>query len=496
MRSARIRLHVTENTDAMLGYWDADQVCRYANNAYFQWFGKTPEEMINKISLAELLGESYSTFLPYIKKVFMGETQVFSREIITPAGETRRGLATLHPDIEHGIIKGFFVHVANMGNISEEPGAENAGKVLRAENISDNHIEISTPADKRMGEIASYLKTEIFSGFPGLSAIAKKYLVSVSKLKRDFKTAYNSTPLTFYRNLQMDYAVKRLKEKKVSKKALASLLNFSNPSNFSNYFKRFINDLGKQRQQAFIQQQSHQLNKIFIEQSPFAIAMFDNNMNYLAASQQWLTDYQLMHSDVYGRSHYDIFPNLPDEFKLIHNKCLNGSSDKCEAYCWTKPDGSMQWIKWDVRPWYSLGEVIGGLLIFTEDISEKKREEQASLRANYILNKSSDIAGIGTWERDLVTGKVTCNKAALDILEMEAPSQASLKENIGTYKSAASRKKIETAINNAINLGKSFDIELAMVTAKNNEKNIRVIGQCEFNNGTATTLFGLFMVIK
>ena len=114
MRSARIRLHVTENTDAMLGYWDADQVCRYANNAYFQWFGKTPEEMINKISLAELLGKSYSTLLPYIKKVFMGETQVFSREIITPFGETRLGLATLHPDIEHGIIKGFFVHVANM----------------------------------------------------------------------------------------------------------------------------------------------------------------------------------------------------------------------------------------------------------------------------------------------------------------------------------------------------------------------------------------------
>jgi len=51
----------------MLSYWDKDEICRFANKAYLEWFGKTPEEMINKMSLAELLGPLYPSNEPYIK---------------------------------------------------------------------------------------------------------------------------------------------------------------------------------------------------------------------------------------------------------------------------------------------------------------------------------------------------------------------------------------------------------------------------------------------
>jgi hypothetical protein len=38
----------------MLAYWDKDLICRYANSAYVDWFGKTKEEMINNIRIDEL----------------------------------------------------------------------------------------------------------------------------------------------------------------------------------------------------------------------------------------------------------------------------------------------------------------------------------------------------------------------------------------------------------------------------------------------------------
>lgn len=105
---------VADHVNAMLAYWDKDQFCRFANNTYLKWFGKTPEEMIGKITMKELLGPLYEKNLPYILKALKGETQVFEREIPLPSGEIRHTLATYHPDIADGIVRGFFVHVADV----------------------------------------------------------------------------------------------------------------------------------------------------------------------------------------------------------------------------------------------------------------------------------------------------------------------------------------------------------------------------------------------
>lgn len=54
--------------------------------------------------------------------------------------------------------------------------------------------------------------------------------------------------------------------------------------------------------------ESNERNMIFIEQAPGAIAMFDSNMCYMAASKQWIKDYKLTGLDLIGKSHYEIFP--------------------------------------------------------------------------------------------------------------------------------------------------------------------------------------------
>ena len=47
---------ISEHVTAMLGYWDAGLVCRFANAAYLDWFGKTREELVDKLTLKDLLG--------------------------------------------------------------------------------------------------------------------------------------------------------------------------------------------------------------------------------------------------------------------------------------------------------------------------------------------------------------------------------------------------------------------------------------------------------
>jgi len=117
MKLNTIGLLVTDHITAMLAYWDKDLVCRFANAAYLDWFGKTKEEMIDKITLDKLLGPLFEANSPYIYAALKGEKQTFEREIITPNGEKRHSLANYIPDIEDAQTKGFFVHVADISEI-------------------------------------------------------------------------------------------------------------------------------------------------------------------------------------------------------------------------------------------------------------------------------------------------------------------------------------------------------------------------------------------
>jgi PAS domain S-box-containing protein len=126
----RSGLNVADHVDAMLAYWDKDLVCRFANAAYLDWFGVHREDMIDKITLPELLGPLYEKNRPHITAALKGEHQVFEREIKTPSGQVRHSLATYAPDVVRGEVQGFFVHVADIGAV----------KKLEAELIKTNEI--------------------------------------------------------------------------------------------------------------------------------------------------------------------------------------------------------------------------------------------------------------------------------------------------------------------------------------------------------------------
>lgn len=113
---------LAEHVPAMLAYWDKDQICRFANKTYLKWFDKTAEEMINKMSLSELLGPVYALNEPYVNGVLEGKSQTFEREITTPSGKVRYALANYFPDkVGHETV-GFYTYITDISalKLSEE----------------------------------------------------------------------------------------------------------------------------------------------------------------------------------------------------------------------------------------------------------------------------------------------------------------------------------------------------------------------------------------
>tara|TARA_R110002051_G_scaffold70772_1_gene127535 strand:- start:93345 stop:95642 length:2298 start_codon:yes stop_codon:yes gene_type:complete len=232
-------------------------------------------------------------------------------------------------------------------------------------------------------------------------------------------------------------------------------------------------------------------HQIFIEQAPTAIAMLDKNMVYLAVSQRWLKDFKLEDEKIVGRSHYDIFPEIGDDWKAKHQRCLNGEIDTCDEAPFYRADGTLQWIYWDVRPWYTANGEIGGLLMYTGDITAQKEQELQKNRFEFILSNCSEIARIGTYEVNLHTNEVIWSDIVYEIYDLPKDYKPTLGSSLEFCKNEVSKKNVEKGINDIIVNGKDIDMEYEIKTPKGNIKYLKVIGKIEHVGSIATRLFGI-----
>jgi len=135
-----------------------------------------------------------------------------------------------------------------------------------------------------------------------------------------------------------------------------------------------------------MQEDSEELLRLFIDQAPVPIAMFDREMRYIAASRRWVTDYEFAHRKWRGISHYELFPDLPERWRSIHQRALHGEVIAASEDRFDRADGTVQFLRWEVRPW-CLEEVQGGVIIFAEDITARKRFEAEILQLNADLDQ-------------------------------------------------------------------------------------------------------------
>ena len=111
---------VLDAMPSMIGYWDRGLLNRFANRAYLEWFDVSPE-CLPGTSMQALLGdELFARTLPYVQAVLLGEPQVFEREIPRPDGRgVRHALTHYLPDIVDGEVLGFYVLVHDITELTE-----------------------------------------------------------------------------------------------------------------------------------------------------------------------------------------------------------------------------------------------------------------------------------------------------------------------------------------------------------------------------------------
>lgn len=127
-----------------------------------------------------------------------------------------------------------------------------------------------------------------------------------------------------------------------------------------------------------------------------AVAILDRDMRYIAASQRYLTMHRLPEGlALEGHSHFEIFPDCPNEQRAMFGRVFDGEQLSGDGDAMLHADGTVDYIRWNHRPWYDEDDRIAGIILSSEvvtaEFEARRKLEEAERRYRAVFEQ----AGVG-----------------------------------------------------------------------------------------------------
>lgn len=236
-------------------------------------------------------------------------------------------------------------------------------------------------------------------------------------------------------------------------------------------------------------------NNFLIKQLPKATVFINKKFEIVYASDRWFKDFQFESSDVIGKSITELFTTVSHDWENILQNCLSGKADEASIDCNLGTSIGQNWFEWTCIPWYDEDENIIGLIIQTENITQQKLNNDKVNKLESLLQSTSEIAKIGSWEYDVIEDELTWCKMTRKIHEVSDDYIPTIDTALNFYKDGYSKNTISMVVHEAMEKGTPWSEKLQVITAQGKEIWIQAAGKPIFKDEKLIMLIGTFQDI-
>jgi PAS domain S-box-containing protein len=174
-----------------------------------------------------------------------------------------------------------------------------------------------------------------------------------------------------------------------------------------------------------------------------------------------------------GRNPYEmVHPEDREQARTDHKNVLAGSRTRSELR-YVRPDGTVVWME-TVGAIDPADEGLPNMIVSSRPISERKDAEQELRRHRDLLEQTQQLAG--GWEVDLRTNELRWTDAVYRIHDLPTDATVGVEEALGFYP-AEDQAALRDALDQVIQTGGAYDLELSLVTGQGEAKHVRTTGK-------------------
>jgi C4-dicarboxylate-specific signal transduction histidine kinase len=118
-----------------------------------------------------------------------------------------------------------------------------------------------------------------------------------------------------------------------------------------------------------------------------------------------------------------------------------------------------------------------------------RRREARIVHSRKTRDRALSLARIGVWECDLASDRLSWSDGVYDLFELPRASSITRSAILDMYH-AESRREMERLRAQAIASGDRFSLDIRIMTARGNERWLRLVGDVEREDGRAVRIFG------
>lgn len=233
-----------------------------------------------------------------------------------------------------------------------------------------------------------------------------------------------------------------------------------------------------------------------IKQLPKATVFIDTKFDVVHVSDKWISYFNYSKIDLIGKNVFQLFDSVSKEWHQVIEDCLLGKSSDSGIEMYTDIANNKKWFEWVNIPWYDESENIIGVIVQTEDITQKVLNELKFNKMEILLREKSEIAKIGSWEYNVVADELTWDNMTKIIHEVPMDYVPDIESSLNFYQKGYSRNTISMAQFNATNQGTSWNEKIEIITDKGNKNWVIAAGKPIFIKGEYVGLIGTYQDIS